>query len=155
MAKSKSSAPTQRQLRVGEEIRHVLSGILGAGDLRDPDLAGVSITVSEVRPSPDLRNATAYVMPLAGQNQDAIIAALNRAAGYLRGQLGKSVHLKFTPALKFVADVSYDEAARITSLLREGKVAQDLTNGLEPSSAEELAEELAKDLAGDLPDDGA
>ncbi len=132
MGKTRSSAPSQRQLRVGEEIRHVLSGILATGDLRDPDLSGVSITVSEVRPSPDLRNATAFVMPLAGQNQDAIIAALNRAAGHLRGRLGRSVHLKFTPSLKFVADETFDEATRILNLLRDDKVAQDLTNAEDP-----------------------
>ncbi len=141
MARSKSSAPTQRQLRVGEEIRHVLSSILAAGELRDPDLAGVSITVSEVRPSPDMRKATAYVMPLAGQNQDVIVAALNRAAGHLRTRLSQSVHLRFTPALSFLADLSYDEAARITSLLRDSKVAQDLGEDT--------------DITGNRTDDGA
>lgn len=116
-------------MRVGEEIRHVLAGILAKGELRDPALSGVAITVSEVRPSPDLKNATVYVMPLAGVNQDAIIAALNRAAGHLRGRLGQSVHLKFTPALKFVADESFQEAAHINALLREDRVARDLKDG--------------------------
>ena len=132
MARSKSSAPSQRQLRVGEEIRHVLSGLLAKGDLRDPALTGVAITVSEVRPSPDLKNATAFVMPLAGENQGEIVAALNRAAGHLRSRLGQAIHLKFTPALTFVADGSFDEAARINALLRGDRVARDLEEGAEP-----------------------
>lgn len=145
MARSRSSAPSQRQLRVGEEIRHVLAGILAKGELRDPALSGVAITVSEVRPSPDLKSATAYVMPLAGENQGEIIAALNRAAGHLRGRLGQSVHLKFTPALKFVADESFDDAAHINALLRGDRVARDLDSGDEP----------AADPANGLKDDGA
>ena len=134
MAERKTKAPTQRQLRVGEEIRHVLAGILAKGDLRDPALSGVAITVSEVRTSPDLKAATAYVMPLAGENQDEIIAALNRAAGHLRGRLGQSVHLKFTPALKFVADGSFEEAAHINALLREDRVARDLEDAGGPAT---------------------
>ena len=131
MAQNRPKTPSQRQLRVGEEIRHVLAGILPRGDLRDPALSGVAITVSEVRPSPDLKNATAYVMPLAGENQAEIIAALNRAAGHLRGRLGQSVHLKFTPALKFVADETFDEAAHINALLRDDRVARDLDHAEE------------------------
>lgn len=126
MARQPSKGPSQRQLRVGEEIRHALSTILMEGDLRDPDLEGVSITVSEVRPSPDLRNATAFVMPLAGEGVEAAVAALNRAAGHLRGRLGRMVHLKFTPALKFEADRSFDEASKIDGLLRDQRVARDL-----------------------------
>ena len=116
-----------RQLRVGEELRHVLSQILGRGELRDPALSGRSITVTEVRSSPDLRRATVYVMPLGGEDSEDVIEALRRAAPYLRRQLGRQVHLKFTPELTFEHDEIWDQAAGIDAVLRRPEVARDLT----------------------------
>ena len=95
---------TQRQLRVGELVRHSLVEILTRGDLRDPHLSGVSITISEVRVSPDLKNATAYIMPLGGRNIPKILAALKRAAPYLRRRVGGSATMRYMPALSFVED---------------------------------------------------
>jgi ribosome-binding factor A len=126
MSTRKSAGPSQRQLRVGEEIRHALARILTEGDLRDPELQGVSITVSEVRPSPDMRNATAFVTPLGGENAEAIAAALNRASRFLRGRVAQAVHLRNTPALSFLVDRSFDEAEHVGALLRDERVARDL-----------------------------
>lgn len=112
---------SQRQLRVGEEIRHLLSGYVMRGGFRDPDLQGVNVTVTEVRVSPDLKNATAYVMPLGGADGPRIVAGLNRAAPYLRSQLAKDITLRHTPALRFELDTSFDEAAKIDALLRQNK----------------------------------
>lgn len=118
--------PSQRQLRVGEEIRHAMSAILARGDLRDPVLAGQSITVSEVRVSPDLKNATCFVIPLGGVDMGEVVAALKRAAAFLRGQLAREVQLRHVPGLQFQADLSFDEAGRIDSVLRRPEVARDL-----------------------------
>ena len=118
--------PSQRQLRVGEEIRHAMSAILARGDLRDPALQDVSLTVSEVRASPDLKNATCFVIPLGGGDASEIVAALKRAGPFLRGQLGREVRLRYVPRLSFQADRSFDEASRIDSVLRRPDVARDL-----------------------------
>jgi ribosome-binding factor A len=107
-------------------LRHVLVEILGRGELRDPDLSGTSVTVTEVRVSPDLRNATAFVMPLGGNRTDEVVAALGRATPYLRRMIGQSVTMKFNPALSFVADQAFDEGAKIESILRSPKVSGDL-----------------------------
>lgn len=126
---SKSAPPATRShrlLRVGELLRHNLSEILLRGDIRDPALKGASITVTEVRVSPDLRNATVYVMPLGGAHSDEILAALMRSAGYLRGQVSKGVTLRYVPKLAFELDKTFDEADRIETLLRDPKVARDL-----------------------------
>jgi len=112
-------APGQRSLRVGEAIRHALAELLLRGGFRDPDLAGLSITVIEVRMSPDLRNATAFVMPLGGSDGAAAVAALNRAAGYVRGEIGRAARLRFTPDIAFRLDASFDIAARIDRLLAD------------------------------------
>jgi ribosome-binding factor A len=118
--------PSQRQLRVGEVLRHALADILTRGDIRDPDLAGVSVTVTQVRPSPDMRFATVFVEPLGGRNATQIIAALNRHKGFLRGELGHMITLKFTPELRFVEDTSFAEAEKIETILKSEKVARDL-----------------------------
>src|SRR5437588_7234034 len=89
--------PSQRQLRVGEELRHALAQLLRPGELRDPALHEASVTVTEVRMSPDLRNATAFVMPLAGANADEIMAGLDRSAGFLRNRAGRSLGLRYVP----------------------------------------------------------
>jgi ribosome-binding factor A len=111
---------------VGELLRHVLVDILGRGEIRDPDLAGASVTVTEVRVSPDLRNATAFVMPLGGRRTEEVVAALGRATPYLRRMIGQSLTLKHNPALSFVADQAFDEGARIESILRSPAVSRDL-----------------------------
>ncbi|MBO42332.1 MAG: ribosome-binding factor A [Rhodospirillaceae bacterium] len=115
-----------RQLRVGEELRHILSEILARGDLRDPDLVGRSITVSEVRVSPDMRNATAFVLPLGGGEEDAVVTALGRAAAYLRNEVGRKLHLKYLPQLSFLRDTSFDTARDIDKLLADPAVVRDL-----------------------------
>ncbi len=115
---SKNKGPSQRQLRVGEEIRHALSDVMSRGEIRDPDIADMSITVTEVRISPDLRNATAYVTPLGGGDDALMLAALNRCAGFLRGRIGSMVRLRNTPKIAFVADKSFENAAHIDELLR-------------------------------------
>ncbi|MDA0655527.1 MAG: 30S ribosome-binding factor RbfA [Proteobacteria bacterium] len=117
-----------RQLRVGEELRHIIAEIIGRGDLRDPDLAGRSITVSEVRVSPDMRNATVFVLPLGGGDEDLIVAALERAAPYLRGEVGRKLQLKYLPQLSFLRDISFDTVDEIDKLLANPAVARDLTS---------------------------
>lgn len=123
---SRGQAPTQRQLRVGEEIRHALAEVFERGGLRDPALQGQSITVSEVRVSVDLKNATAFVIPLGGENTAEIVAALTRAAGYLRGEMGRKLRLRSVPRLSFEPDVSFDQASHVDHLLRDPHVARDL-----------------------------
>lgn len=119
---------SQRQLRVGEELRHTLAGIFLRGDFRDPALLNLNVTVSEVRISPDLRNATAFVMPLGGGNIDDIVAGLNRAAPFIRGQIAKRVQLRLVPTLSFKPDTSFDYAERIGKALRRPEVAADLAD---------------------------
>ena len=118
----------QRPLRVGEELRHALAEILSRGDIRDPDLTDASVTVSEVRVSPDLKNATAFVLPLAGRNAGAVLAALERCAPYLRGQLARAVRLRHAPRIGFRLDESFDRASRIDELLRRPQVAADIAH---------------------------
>lgn len=117
---------SQRQLRVGEVIRHALVEILARGEVRDPGLAGLSLTVTEVRVSPDLRNATAFVLPLGGEHTGEALAALRRAAPYLRHKVGETLTMRFLPTLSFEADTGFDEGARVDSLLRSERVRRDL-----------------------------
>ncbi len=124
--KPENAGPTQRQLRAGELVRHALVEVLGREDLRDPDLVGISVTVGEVRASPDLKHMTAFVAPLGAGDAQKIAAALTRASGYIRSRLAKSVDMKFTPQLHFIPDVSYDTATHIEALLRKPEVARDL-----------------------------
>lgn len=121
-----TGTPGTRPLRVGEEIRHALAAIIGRGELRDPVLAGQAITVSEVRVSPDLMRATAFVTPLGGGDAAAVVAALNHAAPFLRGQVVKAVKLRRAPELVFAADTSFDYAARIEGALRAPVVRRDV-----------------------------
>lgn len=123
---SASKGPSQRQLRVGEVIRHALSDLLRREPLRDPVVKGVSITVSEVRAAADLRHAKVFCAPLGGENQDEVLKALNRSAGYLRKLLGDELTLKYTPELAFVLDVSFDEASRINAILASDQVTHDV-----------------------------
>lgn len=117
---------SQRQLRVGEELRHALARILRDGECRDPVLENASITVTEVRISPDLRNATAFVMPLAGTRATEVVASLERSATFLKGLVAREVQLRNTPNLVFALDDSFDQAARISALLTRPEVARDL-----------------------------
>jgi ribosome-binding factor A len=117
---------TQRQLRVGEELRHALARLLRPGELRDPSLRDASVTVTEVQVSPNLRNATAFVMPLAGANADEIMAGLRRSAVYLKGRVAQMVELRQVPNIVFAFDSAFDTAARISTLLARPEVERDL-----------------------------
>ena len=120
-----STGPSQRQQRVAELVRHALAEVLSRGDLRDDVLTSHVVTVPEVRMSPDLKLATAYVMPLGGKDESAVVAALERNRKILRQEVARRVNLKFAPELRFRRDESFDEAARIDALLRTEKVARD------------------------------
>lgn len=124
-------SPRQRSLRVGEEVRHTLAMLFERGELRDPDLAATPLTVTEVRMSPDLRQATIYIMPLGGGQSAAVLAALDRAKGFVRSRLAERVKLRYTPDLTFRFDASFDEANRIAQLLRQPEVARDLAKNPE------------------------
>jgi ribosome-binding factor A len=115
-----------RHLRVGEAIRHALVEILAHGHLREPELTDVSITVTEARTTPDLRNVRVFVMPLGGREGEAVVAALNRIAPVLRGELTRAVRLKFAPRLRFEVDRTFDASDRVTALLNDPRVARDL-----------------------------
>ncbi len=119
-------APSQRQLRVGEEIRHALSEAFMRADFRDPDLQGLNVTVAEVRVSPDLQNATAFVMPLGGGDVTKVVAGLNRAAAYVRSQVASRMQLRRAPRIDFKADLSFERAEAINRLLHRPDVAADL-----------------------------
>jgi ribosome-binding factor A len=122
----RDKGPSQRQLRVGELLRHALSEILTRGDVRDPELDGVSVTVTQVKPSGDMRHATVFCEPLGGQNAGPVIVALNKHKSFIRGLMGKMIVLKFTPELRFVEDTSFAEAQRIEALLKSERVQRDL-----------------------------
>ncbi|HEY1749705.1 MAG TPA: 30S ribosome-binding factor RbfA [Caulobacteraceae bacterium] len=121
-----SQGPTQRQLRAGELVRHALVEILREEDLQDPALAGVSVTVTEVRMSPDLKHALCFVEPLGGAHAAEVTAGLNRVTRFLRGRLGHAVELRFTPQLKFVHDQSFDTAEHMSRLLADPRVRRDV-----------------------------
>lgn len=118
--------PSQRQLRVGEEVRHALAQIFERGDFRDPDLAVAHVTVTEVRASPDLKHMTVFVTPLGGGDAAPLLAALKRATPFLRGQVAKVVRTKYAPALVFRADTTIDAAARMEALFHSPEVQRDL-----------------------------
>jgi ribosome-binding factor A len=124
--KSSASGGSQRQLRVGETVRHAIADILAEGSVHDPDLEGHIVTVPEVRMSPDLKLATIYVMPLGGRDTDVVIAALERNKKFLRGEVARRVNLKFAPDVRFRVDERFDEAERIEKLLRTPAVQKDL-----------------------------
>jgi len=126
MTRKRGRQPSQRQLRVGEAVRHALAQILERESFHEPELRDASITVTEVRMTPDLRIAVAYVVPLGGGHADTTVAALQRAAGFLRGQVAREVRLKFAPELRFERDSSFEKARQIDSLLRKPEVARDL-----------------------------
>ena len=131
MPKKSSSGPakggaSQRQLRVAEEIRHILAELLARGEVHDTVLAAHTVTIPEVRITPDLKLATAYVMPLGGKDIEKVVAALEKHKKFLRGEVGHRMNLRYVPELRFKEDVTFAEAARIDRLLHTPEVARDL-----------------------------
>jgi len=125
-AKGAKAGPSQRQLRAGELVRHALVDILREGDVHDETLQGASVTITEVRLSPDFRHAICFVEPLGGAHAGDVVKALNRHAKFLRGKLGRQIILRNTPDLKFVHDPSFEEAARMTALFNRPEVRRDI-----------------------------
>src|ERR1700722_6268472 len=130
--REQSAGGSQRQLRVGELIRHELAEMLSRGDIHDPVVEAHMITVPEVRMSPDLRLATIYVMPLGGRDAADVVAALERNKRYVRGEISRRVNLKFAPEIRFRVDERFDEAERIEKLLRTPVVQRDLKSESSP-----------------------
>jgi ribosome-binding factor A len=124
--RDQAAGGSQRQLRVGELIRHELAAMLSRGDIHDPVVEGHMITVPEVRMSPDLRLATIYVMPLGGRDENEVVEALERNKKYVRGEIARRINLKFAPEIRFRIDERFDEAERIEKLLRTPEVRRDL-----------------------------
>ncbi len=123
---TKKTGPSQRQLRVAEEIRHVLSGIFARGEFRDPDLANAHVTITEVRIGPDLKRATAFFSRLGRSDADALVPALVRAAPFLRSQVAKALRLRIAPDLLFTPDLALDHAMKIDELMHRPEIARDL-----------------------------
>jgi ribosome-binding factor A len=119
-------APSQRQLRVGEVIRHALAEILQRGDVHDPVFEGTVVTVPEVRMAADLKCATVFVMPLGGRNTEEVVAAFDRNKNYLRGEVARKVNLRSAPDLRFRVDTSFEEGAKIDAMLRSPEVKRDI-----------------------------
>ncbi len=129
---TKAKGPSQRQLRAGELVRRALVDILASASMRDPALQGVSITITEVRTSPDLKHASVYCAPLmgtSGVDMDEVIKALKRSSSFLRGRLGREMETKFTPRLQFLADTTFDTASEMNALLSQPSVKRDLGRG--------------------------
>ena len=136
--KPAGTGPSQRQLRVGEAVRHAIAEILARGEVMDEVLASHVITVPEVRMSPDLKLATVFVMPLGGQDTKPVLAALERNRRFLRGELARRINLKFAPDVRFRLDESFDEARRIDTLLQSDKVRRDIVR---PEGADDSDDE--------------
>ena len=126
---NKSAGPSQRMLRVGELVRHALAALFARGEIEDEALRGAVVTVPEVRMTPDLKLANAYVMPLGGQHAEAIVEALNRNRKFIRGRVAPLIDLKYAPEVRFFVDETFAEAGRIDALLRSEKVKRDLEDG--------------------------
>ncbi|MBN9020100.1 MAG: 30S ribosome-binding factor RbfA [Rhizobiales bacterium] len=134
----KIGTPGQRQLRVGELVRHAMAEILARGELREPALEGVIVTVPEVRLSPDLKIATCYVMPLGGHDAAAVVEALDQHRRFLRGEVAHRINMKFAPDLRFRVDTSFEEGSRIDALLRSDPVIRrDVTTPGAPDTDED------------------
>ncbi|EHK59025.1 30S ribosome-binding factor RbfA [Allomesorhizobium alhagi] len=127
MSRSQSSGPSQRMLRVGEQVRHALSDLIQRGEVRDDVVESTVISISEVRMSPDLKIATAFVSPLGAKDDEAVIEALNRNAKFIRGRVSSALRqMKYMPEFRFRRDTSYDNFAKIDELLRSPEVVRDL-----------------------------
>jgi ribosome-binding factor A len=122
----KPAGPTQRMLRVGELVRHALAQLFARGEIEDDDLAGAVITVPEVRMSPDLRLASAYIMPLGGERANEIVDALNRHQRFIRGRVAPEIDLKFAPEIRFFVDETFEQFGKIDALLKSDRVQRDL-----------------------------
>ena len=120
------AGPTQRMLRVGELVRHALADLFARGEIEDEALDGKTITVPEVRMSPDLRLASAYVMPLGGEHAAEIVAALNAHQRFIRGRIAPAIDLKFAPEVRFFVDETFEEFGKIDAILRSDRVQRDL-----------------------------
>jgi len=129
----KPAGPSQRMLRVGELVRHALAGLFARGDIEDEALAGAVVTVPEVRMTPDLKIANAYVMPLGGTHAEEIVAALNRHRKFIRGRVAPQIDLKYAPEIRFFVDETFEEAGRIDALLRSDRVKRDLDDDSDDS----------------------
>lgn len=125
---AKTAGPSVRLLRVGEQVRHILSDILARGEVHDDVLTSHPISVTEVRMSPDLRHATVFIKALLGQNEEAVLKALRTNTAFLQREVAARVRMKYAARLKFLADESFDEAGHVAQLLRDPHVAQDLGN---------------------------
>ncbi len=121
-----TSGPSQRQLRVGEMVRHALSEMFARGDIYDDTIASHVVTVTEVRMTPDLKLATAYIMPLGGADMKPLLASLEKNKRFIRGEVSHRVNLKYAPDVRFKADDTFDEAMRIEQILHSPKVRQDI-----------------------------
>lgn len=126
MKKDAPKGPSVRVLRVGEQVRHILSDILARGDVHDDVLSAQPVSITEVRMSPDLRHATVFVKPLLGKDEEAVLKALRTNTAYLQKTVAAKVRMKYAAKLKFLADESFDEASHIDALLRDPKVARDI-----------------------------
>ncbi len=126
---SATGEPSVRLLRVGEAVRHVLADILQRGDVHDDTLASHLVSVTEVRMSPDLKHATVFVKPLLGRDEEAVLKALRTNTAYLQREVAKRIKMKFAAKLKFIGDESFEEGSHIEALLRDPKVARDLSEG--------------------------
>ncbi len=135
--KRSARGPSQRQLRVGEELRHALAEVLRRGDFRDPELQNLNVTVTEVRISPDLRNATAFITPLGGGQVGETVAAMRRAAAFFRAQIARAIKLRYVPTLSFEADTSFEYADHINRLLHDPEVARDLATSDDENDEDE------------------
>ncbi|MEQ1770060.1 MAG: 30S ribosome-binding factor RbfA [Devosia sp.] len=124
--KGGATGPSQRMLRVGELVRHALADLFTRGEIEDPELEGITVTVPEVRMSPDLRVATAYIMPLGGEKAEETVVALARHQRFIRGQVAPRLDLKFAPEIRFKVDETFAEFGRIDALLKSDRVQQDL-----------------------------
>jgi ribosome-binding factor A len=131
---ARTKMPSQRQLRVGELVRHALADMLARGEVHDPVIEGHLITVPEVQMTADLRLATIYVVPLGGRDSDAVLSALERNKRFLRGEIARHVNLKFAPEIRFRLDERFDEAERIERLLRTPAVRRDLDRNTDDGS---------------------
>jgi len=151
--KNSSPGASQRQLRVGEAVRHAMADILAHGSAHDAALEGHIITVPEVRMSPDLKLATIYVMPLGGRDTEIVIAALERNKKFLRGEIARHVNLKFAPDIRFRVDERFDEAERIEKLLRTPAVQRDLQSELQSELQSDLQNDLDNHTASDREDE--
>lgn len=134
---SPATSPSQRQQRVAELVRHALAEVLSRGDVQDPVLTSHVVTVPEVRMSPDLRLATAYVMPLGGRDEKPVLEALDRHRKVLRQEVARRINLKFAPDLRFRRDETFDEASRIDALLRSERVRRDVETDAASNGPEE------------------